>query len=71
MKATILPKLFIVCLAVEFLLCLGLCNQANSELKTRSAILAKQTLFEKGFNPPRTDQPTDSSGAGSRSRLRK
>ncbi|BAZ49488.1 hypothetical protein NIES4103_21000 [Nostoc sp. NIES-4103] len=70
MKASFLPRLFTLCFTIELLLSLSLAAQAKSEFTSTSAISSKRLVFLDSFNPPDTDQPKDSSGAGSRSRVK-
>ncbi|MBH8564180.1 hypothetical protein I8748_18640 [Nostoc sp. CENA67] len=70
MKASFLPRLFTLCLTIELLLSLSLATPAKPEFTTRSATFSKRLVFQDSFNPPDTDQPKDSSGAGSRSRVK-
>lgn len=70
MKVSSLSILLILYLTIEFLLSFSLAAPARSESTTRSAGFTKQIVFQDSFNPPDTDKPTDSSGAGSRSRAK-
>lgn len=70
MKVSSLPRLLTLCLTIEFLLSFSLVAPARSESTTRSASFTKQIVFGDSFNPPDTDKPNDSSGAGSRSRAK-
>ena len=70
MKASFLPRLLTLCLTIEFLLSLSLAQPAKSEFATKSATFSKRVVFQDNFNPPDTDRPKDSSGAGSRSRFK-
>lgn len=70
MKVSSLPILLTLYLTIEFLLNFSLTTPARSESITRSAGFTKQIVFQDSFSPPDTDKPTDSSGAGSRSRAK-
>ena len=70
MKVSSILRLLTLCLTIEFPLSFSLAAPARSELITKNASFLKGIVSEKNFNPPDTDQPQDSSGAGSRSRVK-
>lgn len=70
MKASFLLRLFTLCSTIEFLLNLSLATPAKSEIQIKSVTLPEWVVFDKDFNPPGQGKPKDSSGAGSRSRLK-